>query len=49
VGENLPWLFGAFAVGWALIFGYLFWIASKEKALRKQVAQLQKMLQDRGE
>jgi CcmD family protein len=44
--ENLPWLFGAFALGWALIFAYLFWISRKEQALRRKVGALEALLKD---
>ena len=47
--ENLHWLWYAFGFGWALVFLYLFWIARRELALRKQVAKLQKLLKEREE
>jgi CcmD family protein len=47
MAENLPWLFGAFVVAWLLIFGYLAWISSQERELRRRVAALQKALSER--
>ncbi len=32
---------------WLLIFGYLFWIARKERALRRKIAELQETIEDR--
>jgi CcmD family protein len=44
---NLGWLFWGYAVGWLLIFGYLFSISQKERTLRKKVAELQEAIDDR--
>jgi CcmD family protein len=49
MAENLPWLFGAFALGWAIVFGYLFWLSGKERALRKRIASLEELVHERGE
>ena len=43
--ENLPWLFGAFSLGWLIIFGYLGWISSKERSLTRRIASLQRLLE----
>lgn len=45
--ENLNWLFWAYAIGWGLIFGYLLFIARKEQSLRRRIADLQGILEDR--
>jgi CcmD family protein len=45
--ENLSWLFWGYAVAWLLIFGYLFWIAQKERTLRRKIAELQETIEDR--
>lgn len=46
MAENLSWLFGAFAIGWALIFGYLFWMSNREKELRRKLADLQALVEE---
>jgi bacteriorhodopsin len=45
--ENLRWLYYAFGFGWAMVFLYLFWISRQELALRKQIAALRELLQER--
>ncbi|HUI57170.1 MAG TPA: CcmD family protein [Bryobacteraceae bacterium] len=45
--ENLNWLFYAYGIGWLVIFGYLFQISRKEHSLRKRIADLQEMIEDR--
>jgi hypothetical protein len=45
--ENIPWLFYAYGFGWGRIFLYLFWISRRERALRKQIATLQAILDKR--
>jgi len=44
--ENLSWLFWAYAIGWALIFGYLFQISRRELALRRKIADLQAIVEE---
>lgn len=46
--ENLPWLFAAFAIGWAILFFYLYWISKRERTLRRKVAELESRLDDRA-
>jgi len=45
MNDNLPWLFGAFALGFTILFGYLFWISGKERSLRRRIAALQELLE----
>jgi CcmD family protein len=45
--ENLNWLFGAYGIGWLLIFGYLFLISRKEQRLRKRVSELEELIEER--
>jgi hypothetical protein len=47
MAENLSWLFGAFAFGWGLIFLYLFWISGQERKLRRRIAALSELLEQR--
>lgn len=48
MGENIPWLFGAFAVGWALVFGYLIVISQRERDTRKKIAELRDLVEERS-
>lgn len=45
--ENLNWLFYAYGVGWLLIFAYLFHISQTERRLRKRIAELQELIEER--
>jgi CcmD family protein len=45
--ENLNWLFWAYGVGWTIIFLYLFQIGRRESALRRKVADLQAMMEEK--
>jgi bacteriorhodopsin len=49
MAENLRWLYYAFGFGWALVFLYLFWISRQEQALRKKVAALQALLEEKAQ
>ena len=44
--EHLPWLFCAYGLALLLIFGYLYQLGQKEKALRHRMAELQEMLEE---
>lgn len=45
--RNLGWLFGAYGIGWLILFGYLFQISQKETKLRHRIAELQETIEDR--
>jgi CcmD family protein len=45
--KNLSWLFYAYGAGWLLIFGYLFSIGRREHALRRKVAELQELINEK--
>ena len=45
--ENLSWLFWAYAIGWGIIFFYLFQISRREVALRRKIADLQERVEER--
>jgi CcmD family protein len=47
VDNNLGWLFWAYAIGWALIFLYLFQIGRREASLRRKIADLQAIVEER--
>lgn len=46
MNENLSWLAAAFAVGWAIVFLYLFWISRREREVRRRVAALEALLKE---
>jgi hypothetical protein len=45
--ENLNWLFWAYAIGWAIIFVYLIQIGRREGTLRRKIADLQGMMEEK--
>ena len=45
--ENLSWLFWAYAIGWGIIFVYLFQISRREMTLRRKIADLQAIVEER--
>ena len=47
--SNLPFLFAAFAVTWVILFGYLFYVNRRQHEMRKEIARLQKVLDDDNE
>ena len=44
--NNLGWLFWAYAIGWALIFLYLFQLSRRESTLRRKIADLQARVEE---
>ena len=44
--QNWKWLFGAYAIGWFLIFTYLFQIGRRESTLRRKIADLQARVEE---
>ena len=45
--DNLNWIFWAYAIGWTLIFVYLFQIGRRESTLRRKVENLQGMMEEK--
>jgi CcmD family protein len=45
--KQLGFLLWGYAAGWLLIFGYLFWIAQKERGLRRKIAELHEEMEER--
>jgi CcmD family protein len=39
-------LFSAFAVSWVVLFGYLFYVNRRQHEMGKEIARLQKVLED---
>lgn len=44
--SNLPYLFAVFAVSWVVLFGYLFYVNRRQHEMRKEIARLQRVLDD---
>ena len=44
--SNLPYLFGAFAGSWVVLFGYLFYVNRRQHEMKKEIARLQRVLDD---
>ena len=38
--SNLPYLFAAFAVTWAVFFGYMFFIGRRQQEIRAEIERL---------
>lgn len=49
--SNLPWLFAAFAVSWAVFFLYVLYVTRRQQELQSQIRQLRRALeqQEAGE
>ena len=46
--ENAGYLFAAFTVIWAFVFGYVLLLFSRQKRLRREVDSLREMLKEKG-
>ena len=46
--SNLPYLFAALAVSWAVFFVYAFWMSRRQADLRREIEEIRKDLQDQG-
>jgi CcmD family protein len=44
--SNLPFLFAAFAVSWVVLFGYLFYVNRRQHEMKKEIARLQRVLDE---
>jgi CcmD family protein len=44
--ENLGYLFAAFAVVWAITFGYLLVLLARQRTLRREIDSLKKVLSE---
>ncbi|MQG11446.1 MAG: CcmD family protein, partial [SAR202 cluster bacterium] len=40
------YLFAAFAVSWVVLFGYLFYVNRRQHEMKKEIARLQRILDD---
>ena len=44
---NLPFLFAAFAVTWAIFFGYAFFVSRRRQEMQREVAELHRELEQK--
>ena len=42
---NIPWLFAAFAISWAVFFLYAFFVTRRQQEMQTQIRQLQRVLE----
>ena len=42
--SNIPWLFAAFAVSWAVFFLYVFFITRRQQEMQSQIIELRQAL-----
>ena len=47
--DNLPYLFAAFAVIWAIFFAYAFFVARRQQELRNEIRRLRHALEGDSE
>jgi len=45
--SNLPFLYAALAVSWAVFFVYAFWISRRQQDLQREVSELKEILERR--
>jgi CcmD family protein len=45
--ENSGYFFAAFAIVWAVLFAYLFLLASRQRQLKQKVESLKEMLKEK--
>ncbi len=46
--ENAGYLFAAFAVVWAVVFGYVFLLLNRQRRLRQEIDSLKEALKEKG-
>ncbi len=42
--SNIPWLFAAFAVSWAVFFLYVFFVTRRQQEMQSQIRELRQAL-----
>ncbi len=42
--SNIPWLFAAFAVSWAVFFLYMFFVTRRQQEMQSQIRELRRDL-----
>ncbi len=46
--ENLGYLFAAFAIVWAVVFGYVLLLINRQRRLRRDINSLREALKEKG-
>ena len=46
--ENAGYLFAAFSIIWALVFGYVLLLFNRQRALRREINALKEALKEKG-
>lgn len=46
--ENASYLLAAFAVAWALVFGYVLLLLNRQSRLQQEISSLKEALKERG-
>lgn len=47
--ENAGYLFAAFAIIWALVFGYILFLFNRQRKLHQEINSLKEALKERGD
>lgn len=47
--ENAGYIFAAFAIVWAVIFGYLLLLFNRQRKLRQEIDSLKKKFREKGD
>ena len=46
--ENAGYLFAAFTIVWALVFGYILLLLNRQRSLRQELTSLKEALKEKG-
>jgi CcmD family protein len=46
--ENVGYVFAAFAIVWAVVFGYVLLLLNHQKRLRQEIDSLKKVVKEKG-
>ena len=47
--ENLGYLFAAFTIVWAVVFGYVLLLLNRQRRLRREIDSLKAVFKEKGE
>lgn len=47
--ENAGYLFAAYAIVWAVVFGYVLLLLNRQRGLRREIDSLKEALKEKGE
>ena len=45
--ENAGYLFAAYTVIWAVVFGYVFYLSNRQRRLRQEIDSLKELLEEK--